>query len=286
MANNINSFPKVIEIQFHNGCNSYCLICPYKDMNYKYIEMKEEVFEKFLKELPNDKLIRIIPYLNNEPFLDNKYIEKLKKIRNKCLKTEIEISTNASVLTPNVIQELSKLNITEFRLSVFGYSEETYKRMMPRLNRDKVFNNLKEISNYFKETETIVSIVMIDDGSIDENEFKNMNILAKELGFAFERWGFLDRCKNVTYKSNEIYKDRIYGCEQNRPIERMHILANGDVIFCCQDWSHSIIIGNISNNSIQEIWNCAEYNNLRKKLYGKDEESPELCKNCKLALSI
>ena len=31
-----NDYPKYIEVQFHHNCNSYCLICPYKDMNYKY----------------------------------------------------------------------------------------------------------------------------------------------------------------------------------------------------------------------------------------------------------
>lgn len=284
MKYNISTFPKVIEIQFHNKCNSNCLICPYKDMNYENMIMNEEVFEKFLNQIPNDNLIRIIPYLNNEPFMDKSYIEKVKAIREKCPNTEIEISTNASLINEKNIQDLKNLNITELRISVFGYDDATYKKMMPGLNKEKVFDNLQIISKAFTNSKTIVSIVMIDDGSIDEEEFEKMEFLAKKLNFNFERWGFLDRCKNVTYKTNEFYKEIIFGCEQSRPLERMHILANGDVIFCCQDWKHSIVLGNISENSIKEIWNSKKYNELRNALYNRDSETPELCKNCKLSL--
>lgn len=279
-------FPKVIEIQFHNICNSNCLICPYKDMNYKKTYMDENLFNKFLNEIEDDKLIRIIPYLNNEPFLEKDYIDKVKRIREKFPNIEIEISTNVSMLDKDKIEQLVEIKLTELRLSVFGYSKDTYKKMMPGLNKDKVFENMNIISEKFKNSKTIVSIVMIDDGTIDNEEFENMNKLAQNLDFKFERWGFLDRSKNVSYKKNDFYNNNVCGCEQNRPVERMHILANGDVIFCCQDWSHSTVVGNIEKNTIKEVWNSDEYNNLRENLYKKDCDAPELCRNCKLAITF
>ena len=275
-------FPKVIEIQFHNMCNSNCLICPYKDMNYKYQKMDNELFEKFLNEIDDKKLVRLIPYLNNEPFLDNDFIKKVKTIRNKFKNIEIEISSNVSVVKKEEIVELSKLNINELRLSVFGYYKETYKKMMPNLNRDTVFDKLKMISKIMRNSNTIVSIVMIDNNEIMEEEFILMEELSKELGFNFERWGYLDRSNNVSYKSNHICNNNVCNCEQNRPVERMHILSNGDVIFCCQDWKHSIILGNIKNNTISEIWNGTKYQEVRKSLYDKNKKSPEICIKCKL----
>ncbi len=280
------NFPKIIEIQFHNICNSNCLICPYKDMNYKAEYMKKEVFDKFLNEMEDGKSTRIIPYLNNEPFLEKGYIDKLRKIRNKCPNTEIEISTNVSMLNETKIKELLELNLTELRLSVFGYSDKTYKKMMPGLDKEKVFNNLNLISENYKNSNTLVSIVMIDDGNINEEEFNNMKLLCHKLRLKFERWGYLDRSKNVSYKHNGFYNKNICGCEQNRPIERMHILANGDVILCCQDWKHTEIMGNIKINSIEEIWNSDKYKQVRKEIYQKNDKAPEICKNCKLAVTF
>ncbi|MBE6153640.1 MAG: radical SAM protein [Firmicutes bacterium] len=281
----LKDFPSIIEIQFHNVCNSNCLICPYKKMNYIKEYMDDKLFEKFLSEIDNSNLKRIIPYLNNEPFLEKTYVEKLKKIRHKLPKVEIEISTNVSCLSEQNIKELLNINLTELRLSVFGYYDNTYKKMMPCLNKEIVFKKLNIISKYFKNTKTIVSIVMIDTGDINEEEFKKMELFAKSLGFQFERWGFLDRSKNVEYKSNNFYCNNVCGCEQKRPLERMHILSNGNVILCCQDWSHQTIIGNIRNNTISEIWNSTKYNTFRKMVYSKNVEAPEICKNCKLALT-
>ena len=278
----MRDYPKVIEVQFHNRCNSNCLICPYKDMNYSPEIMDEYLFDKLISEIDEEKLVRLIPYLNNEPFLDRNFVNKIKKIREKYKKLEIEISTNASVINKEIISDLSKLNITELRISVFGFANDTYKRMMPNLNQDKVFNNLAIISEIFTETNTKVSIVMIDDGSIDEKEFIEMKELCENYKFSFERWGYLDRGDNVSYKSNDINNPKVSSCEQNRPLERMHILANGDIILCCQDWKHTIILGNIKSQTIKEIWNSDLYNNVRDSLYNKEKISPELCQKCKL----
>ena len=275
-------YPKVIEVQFHNKCNSNCLICPYKDMNYSYKSMTNELFEKLLSEIDETKLKRIIPYLNNEPFLDVNFIEKVKRIRNKFKKIEIEISSNVSVIKEKDIIALNSLNITELRLSVFGYEKDTYNKMMPCLNYEKTFEKLKTISNIMSKTSTIISIVMIDNGEISEQEFIDMKKMCKSLGFNFERWGFLDRSGNVTYKSNNIYNENVSYCEQNRPLERMHILSDGRVIFCCQDWSHSLVVGDINNNTISEVWNSKVYNNARNSLYDKEKDSPMICKKCKL----
>ncbi len=275
-------YPRVIEVQFHNKCNSNCLICPYKDMNYNYEKMSKELFEKFLSEIDENKLKRIIPYLNNEPFLSTDFINMVKMIRNKFKKIEIEISSNVSMIKEIDIVEMSKLNITELRLSVFGYEKSTYNKMMPCLNYEKTFKKLQMISSVMKSSDTIISIVMIDNGEINEQEFINMKFLCDKLGFKFERWGFLDRSDNVTYKSNNIYNENVSFCEQNRPSERMHILSDGRVIFCCQDWSHSLVVGNINNNTISEVWNSETFINARKSLYDKEKDSPMICKKCKL----
>lgn len=278
----MSDYPKVIEIQFHNKCNSNCLICPYKDMNYSYKKMTNELFKKFLNEIDESKLKKIIPYLNNEPFLDVDFINKVKRIRNKFKKLEIEISSNVSMIREEDIIEMSHLDITELRLSVFGYKKDTYNRIMPYLNYEKTFEELKKISNIMSKSNTIISIVMIDNGEIDEQEFIDMKKMCNELGFNFERWGFLDRSDNVTYKSNNVYNEDVSYCEQNRPLERMHILSDGRVIFCCQDWAHSLVVGNINDNTISEVWNSSIYNDARDSLYIKEKDSPLICKKCKL----
>ncbi len=279
----LSESPQIIEVQLCNLCNSCCSICPYKDMKYKPEYMSTSLFLKLINELKMLNLKRIIPYLNNEPFIDKNYISQIKVLRANCPNAELEISTNASLLTEDIMNELLKLNITELRLSVFGYYKKTYNKMMPNLTKSVVFKNLHKLSKVFKDSKTKISIVMIDNGQINEIEFQKMKALATKLNFEFNKWGFLDRAKNVKNQTNNFYNDKVNFCEQFRPLERMHILADGDVVFCCQDWKHQYVVGNLNKNSIIEIWNSKEYNSLRKHLYDKKLVAPDLCCNCKLA---
>lgn len=280
----MNQFPSIIEIQFHNMCNSNCIICPYKSKHYTYDQMTDANFNNFLNQLKDKNIKRIIPYLNNEPFLDKSFVEKVKRIKQTLPTAEIEISTNVVFFEKEDMIKLRDIGIDDLRLSVFGFNKKTYNRLMPTSNYDIVFSKLPLISKIFANSNTKVSIIMIDTGNIEEVEFENMNNLANKFNFEFCRWGFLDRSKNVENASNHYYFDFINGCEQNRPTERMHILCNGDVIFCCQDWSHNYICGNIFETSIKEVWNNSIYNKLRNDLFLGTGTAPELCKNCKLSL--
>ncbi|KKL60605.1 hypothetical protein LCGC14_2203620, partial [marine sediment metagenome] len=53
---------------------------------------------------------------------------------------------------------------------------------------------------------------------------------------------------------------------------------NGDVVPCCYDIMSEYVIGNIRENSLEEIWNNERYNNIRK---GIEIGHPvEICGGC------
>jgi MoaA/NifB/PqqE/SkfB family radical SAM enzyme len=253
-------------------------------MNYAPNKMTDELFDKFIEDIKDKPIERIIPYLNNEPFLQEDFVSRVRRIREANPNAEIEISTNLTFFSEDKMWELKEIGVTEIRASVFGFTHDTYKRMMPTANRDKAFMTLEKLSEVFKGSNTTIGIVMIDTGDIAEDEFESMENFADSLGFEFNRWGFLDRAKNVSGRSNEFHRDDVFGCEQNRPTERLHLLCDGRVIFCCQDWSHTCVCGNLNNNTISEIWTGDKYNALRTALFSQEYSAPGICKDCKLAI--
>jgi len=46
----------------------------------------------------------------------------------------------------------------------------------------------------------------------------------------------------------------------------MNVDVDGDVLGCCQDWSHEMIIGNIEDATFQEIYNSPKYRELRRQI--------------------
>ena len=73
-------------------------------------------------------------------------------------------------------------------------------------------------------------------------------------------------------------KRMIRGC--STPLTTFNIMSNGDVILCCDDFSNKLILGNVNETSIKEIWNSNELLSI-KKLH-KEGNFPELkvCSNC------
>jgi radical SAM protein with 4Fe4S-binding SPASM domain len=74
-----------------------------------------------------------------------------------------------------------------------------------------------------------------------------------------------------------------------RPWSLTYVTANGNVLPCCispwviDDYS-SIIMGNVHEQSMEEIWHGAKYTEFRNKLLS--DEPPESCKNCGVAWSL
>ena len=74
-----------------------------------------------------------------------------------------------------------------------------------------------------------------------------------------------------------------------RPLTLMYITANGNVLPCCispfatVDYS-SIILGNVFEKSLEEIWSGSKYENFRKQ--HQSEAPPKSCRGCGLQWSL
>jgi radical SAM protein with 4Fe4S-binding SPASM domain len=74
-----------------------------------------------------------------------------------------------------------------------------------------------------------------------------------------------------------------------RPSTLMYITANGNVLPCCiapfssVDYA-SIILGNVFENSLEEIWSGPEYRKFRKR--HQTETPPECCRGCGVQWSL
>ncbi len=282
------SFPKAIEFQTASFCNGGCSICPYKEVSTKLPAgvIEEDIFKRLVDEISEHEEVRIIPYFNNEPFLDKKFVDRLRYIRSVCPKHVIEISTNISMLTSNVLDKMDGLYIDDLRISFFSFNEKSYENIMTGLNWDVSKTNLDNLvkNNRYKRIFGKISIVNVDIEELKKEDIDLAKKYCEEKGLSYEFWGFFDRAGNVKNRTNNVHKEVVRGCEQNRPIERMHIIFDGKVILCCMDWKREYILGDLKMDSIKEIWNSQEYSKIRDEIYDPQISPPDLCKKCKLAI--
>jgi len=109
--------------------------------------------------------------------------------------------------------------------------------------------------------------------------------IAKQLGVQFNASGLSNPLESLqTDIRNSLPWKRCY-----RPTTLMYITANGNVLPCClspfstADYD-SIILGNVFDNSLTEIWSGHRYQIFRKKR--QTENPPKCCKGCGILWSL
>ena len=283
---------RIFEIQTASFCNADCIICPHRVYKRALPQgvMTMNLFRRILEQIPNRSSTRVVLYFNNEPLLDPLFLERLRLLNELLPKVKLEISTNVSLLDGSYqsrISDIDGLIIDELRLSVFGFTPASHNYMMPGLKWKNVWSNFNKLAGNRKLRKNIrrISLVMIDY-HLDKGDIRQAKDFCLKNEFIFHRWGFLDRAKNVSGPSNNIFKPKIAGCEQQRPQKRLHILFTGQVVLCCMDWAVKYVLGDLNQSSIKEVWNSAAYRSIRRKISGQERSAKDfICKFCKLAIA-
>ena len=76
----------------------------------------------------------------------------------------------------------------------------------------------------------------------------------------------------------EANKSNFLTCIQ--PWQRLNLFYNGDVNPCCGDIDGELVIGNIKDLSVKELWHGKKINRIRKLMTTKVLEELSVCLNC------
>lgn len=296
---------RFVQIQTISTCNAKCIICPHKDSWFQENSgrMSDKLFMKIISELhkieENLNTGKICPYLMNEPFTDSKIIERIKILREEFPNVLIEVSTNAELMTPEKSRRLIDIladSPHDIWISRHGISPEDIEVNM-KIDGVK---SLENIIYLLKEADGRMNIAIkgfvysFDEKIIlvKPRQFvRYWNRILKENninlnGIRINALSFHDRAGNVKIVSWEKpkiirhigRKSRFY-CP--RVDQWLHILWNGDVILCCNDYAHETKFGNIEEQSLEEIFNGKEYKAIYDKVIGNvDTEEDFICNRC------
>jgi len=122
--------------------------------------------------------------------------------------------------------------------------------------RSKVnYNEIEEFKNYWKSKVDIVSTSFFYNPFVGDSRYKQIE------------------------KEYRIEKNEYETCYE--PYQRLFIFNNGNVAPCCSMFGGNLIVGNIYNDSIYNIWNNDKMKRIRQTIKNK-ETLPKPCKKCKI----
>lgn len=242
---------ETVMIETINLCNNNCSFCPVgfdsKTKPKKYLSI--ELVNKIANELSDLNFSgRISLYNNNEPLMDERLEEIIQIFRDKVPNSLITILTNGILLKETHLNLFNKgLN----KLAINNYNNEA--------------KLIRPISNFISKY----------NDTTEENK-KEMNI---EVIYRNKYKELSNRAGN---NKNKIISDNLYLDKPCfLPHKQLVILGDGNVALCCNDLYGKFSLGNISKNSILEIWNGDKYREVRFSLL-KFNSRPNisLCSNC------
>ncbi|MDC3100576.1 radical SAM protein [Candidatus Pelagibacter sp.] len=273
--------PMYLLIEPVSTCNLRCPFCFQTDKSFTrkpYMGlMKFELFKKILDEADENKVGAITFASRGEPTLHKQLGEMLEYASNKRNIFEIKLNSNATFLREELIHKILRSRLTQIVISADHYEKTNYERLRLGANYEQI---LKNVDNLYKirekdypQSNLEIRISGVDaDRNIDRKAFKNFWIKRSDhvsIGLPMERWN--------TYK-NKIHDDITDPCE--KLWDRMYIWFDGKVNPCDADYKSNLSFGDVSKDSLKNVWKSDKIKILREKHLNKERLKFNPCDRC------
>ena len=239
--------------------------------------MTQDEFEHILKEV--SKVTKVIYlHVKGEPLLHPKIIDFIKLAEKYNL--TVNLTTNG-ILFPKLVDNLKDCKALH-KINFSLHCEQN----IPSYE-ENIFKNVEKLS---PNTVVIYRLWTLKDNKLDEKSTKIVEKLKKYYKLSTETVEKLKKEKNIKISST-IYVDK--DNEFNWPKltnnkscgycyalkTQIAILSDGTVVPCCLDSDGIINLGNIYQESIEEIEKKERYQKLKKSFQDR-KPSELLCQSC------
>lgn len=277
--------PPRVQIQTQSGCNGRCVFCPNEatlKSGMPHGKMKPELFEKIIADLAKTPPRRISLYLMNEPLLDKRLPEFVRHTTERIPSTTTFVTTNGTYLKPERAEALIDAGLKRLKVSLQSLDPERNTAIMG-YSSEKVIDNILGVRRIIKEKcakkfDFRVSMVVTRDNEKDVEEARRF---WKSHGVRLVTSALENRGGNIAIAQDmNPHEMRVRG-DCIRPSREMCILFNGEVVLCCVDWYRTVVLGNVGEQSVQEIWHSPRLQEVREALRENCPNcKPDICVNC------
>lgn len=313
-------YPQHIFIEITSACNLKCKICPRTSGNTLIGYMDFELFKKIINEANQYGPRTFCLHLFGEPLLAPKFIDEIFYIKKINPKNSIVLTTNGTLLNEKIAKAMIQAPVDKIAISFIAAAKETYFQLTGVDALEKVEENVKRLvkikchpepcpqlnwgsisgtrrktrgsRNEFGMTvikrmtevrpKIIVRMILEehneehnkDEEQIFKKKWKNQGVII-EVRPAHNYGG------NVDYgnlRDKKIKKIKRWPCYHFWLSPAIH--WNGDFSICCNDYARKAVLGNVKNQTINELWNSPILQKFRQEQLKGNFNLPSICKDC------
>ena len=284
----------IYNIELTNKCPMKCVMCPRtNNMTRPQGFMDYRLFQRAVDELAlaNPSFAREhVIWLHHfgESLLHPRFGDCIRYASSKGVLTGLSI--NPFMLREAVAEELVCAEPAALYISLDGHDDESFYRIRGmkkgyQVSHDRLMDFLELKNRRGARIQIVVSMIdfPLNEESIQARRgyWGSLPGVDQFLLKSFSAWdGNAGDIKSLAYKSCR-NADAVDTSEVvcTLPWEVMTIAWNGDVVPCCYDYDAKVVLGNMGEQTLSEIWNGEKMQSLRKEFITNKVANP-LCKNC------
>ena len=286
--------PRQVVMETTNRCNlncPFCLVGRQNELMDKHGSaahdlmtraqgtMSPEIFEAVRRNLLDFGIRKAYLHFQGEPFLNPHTPAFAKRLKEDGL--EVGIFTNGQAFNEKNIAAIAEAEIDLVRFSVDGASETSYQENRVGGTFAKVRENMARLAEALKDSPTRVEWQFLALRN-NEHEIDDARKLAAELGLGFFVKGFRETDPELA-PTDPALRSTYLPKPCTDIYHQLGIYWNGDVVPCCYDVDGAEVMGNLTEQSLRDIWRGERYRTFRRAVAehaSRPETEPEICRTC------
>jgi radical SAM protein with 4Fe4S-binding SPASM domain len=280
-------FPLYIMLEQTYRCNMRCVSCihGYPHLRKKFSLdvscMPWELFERIVLEGEKNNCPSISTHNNDEPLLV-KDLEKRIAFARQHGFMDVIMTTNGIAFTEERIKGIIDAGVTRILFSIDALTEETYNKVRPKGNYRRVIKALEKAREYRASRGSHLPILRASFvvNRLNQHELKQFIEEFSSLVDYIDVQPFCtyyDANLELIPDGARLIPESEYRC--NGPWRCVVVRGNGDVLPCPNFYGVEMVMGNMYQNSIKEIFNSPAMKQLRREFKEGIFRSPA-CQAC------
>jgi radical SAM protein with 4Fe4S-binding SPASM domain len=280
------AFPQQVVIEATAACNQQCIFCGRTYMERPKTHMKREVYDRIVEEIAAvSPYTEVWPTFMGEALLLGQTICDMVRHAKRAGCRRVTLNTNGTLLSRKMSEGLIDSGLDRFIVSCDAHTAETHAKVRPARNPrtgglNEIYENVLEFLKVCEER---------GSGPIVEMQFSTFDENQHEAAAFREYWlgrGVVVKVRPKVFWSGEVAgaDDAARRYEGRTPclwsIDTAAVHWNGNVVACAIDCDGKYVAGNVTRQSLQEIWKGPLSWIRELHVNRRFKELPEVCRRC------
>jgi hypothetical protein len=269
--------PREVSIETLALCNAACEFCPYETLERRGVRMGDELIDRLIMEMSAFKHpFFVSPFKVNEPLLDSRFLDITRTIVTRAPQAYVRVFTNGTTLTKSATRALAQIpRIYHLWCSLNSCDEEEHQTLMRFRNPmlPLIARNLDDLHSMKQLRAFSHPVVLSRVRTYDDRDADFVNACE-------ERWPLFQACliKRDSWLG-EIPAPQV--TVPDAPCSRwfeLSIMATGKVALCCMDSTGEFAIGDVTGETMLEVYNRPHWRERRERSLSRLAVHP--CATC------